>query len=42
VADTVLDARGHLDAAKLDTIGRLGGEDYATTRERFSVNRPDR
>ncbi|MBW8781167.1 MAG: flavin reductase family protein [Verrucomicrobia bacterium] len=42
VADAVLDARGHVDPAKLDTIGRLGGEDYATTRERFSLKRPDR
>jgi flavin reductase (DIM6/NTAB) family NADH-FMN oxidoreductase RutF len=42
VTDGVLDARGHIDPAKLDTIGRLGGEDYATTRERFSLKRPDR
>ncbi|EIP97525.1 putative DIM6/NTAB family protein [Opitutaceae bacterium TAV1] len=42
ISDTVLDERGRVDPAKLDTIGRMGGEDYAGTRERFTVKRPDR
>jgi len=40
VRDDVLGADGKADAAKLDLIGRLGGEDYTTTREIFSVRRP--
>lgn len=31
---------GLVDAEKLDLIGRLGGSDYAATRERFSMPRP--
>jgi flavin reductase (DIM6/NTAB) family NADH-FMN oxidoreductase RutF len=42
VRDEVLGAKGAVDAAKLDAIGRLGGEDYATTRDRFQLERPDR
>lgn len=42
VRDEVLDASGAVDVAKLDAVGRLGGEDYATTRDRFSIVRPDR
>jgi flavin reductase (DIM6/NTAB) family NADH-FMN oxidoreductase RutF len=37
------DERGHLqpiDPARLDAIGRLGGESYATTREHFDLHRP--
>ena len=41
VRDDVLGADGKPDAGKLDLIGRLGGEAYATTRERFSIERPD-
>jgi flavin reductase (DIM6/NTAB) family NADH-FMN oxidoreductase RutF len=40
--DGVLDANGLPDAAKLDLVGRLGGEAYARTTERFSLKRPDR
>ncbi|MBE7463503.1 MAG: flavin reductase family protein [Planctomycetes bacterium] len=40
VAETVLDAEGRIDPAKLDTIGRMGGEGYARTRERFDLTRP--
>jgi flavin reductase (DIM6/NTAB) family NADH-FMN oxidoreductase RutF len=40
VADQVLDADGRVDAGKLDLIGRMGGDDYCTTRERFTVDRP--
>lgn len=42
VSDAILGADGGIDPAKLDTIGRLGGDDYVTTRERFMVKRPDR
>jgi hypothetical protein len=42
VRDDVLGAKGAVDAAKLDAVGRLGGEDYATTRDRFQLERPDR
>lgn len=42
VNDAVLGANGEIDPARLDTIGRLGGEAYATTRERFELPRPDR
>lgn len=37
------DERGHLqpiDPARLDAIGRLGGDSYATTREHFDLHRP--
>ena len=40
--DAVLGDGGLPDAGKLDLVGRLGGEAYATTRERFSLKRPDR
>lgn len=42
VADAVLGADGLPDAGKLDLVGRLGGEDYARTHERFALKRPDR
>ena len=42
VSDAVLDAQGRPDPAKLDLVGRLGGESYARTRERFDLKRPDR
>lgn len=37
VADHIINERLHIDPAKLDAIGRLGGLEYATTRERFSM-----
>lgn len=40
VADVVLGADGKPDPAKLDTIGRMGGEFYSRTTERFVVARP--
>lgn len=40
VADSVLGADGRPDAAKLDLIGRMGGESYARTTERFILPRP--
>jgi flavin reductase (DIM6/NTAB) family NADH-FMN oxidoreductase RutF len=42
VRDEILDERGAVDPARLDAIGRLGGEDYTGTRERFQLERPDR
>lgn len=42
VSDGVLGPGGAIDPALLDTIGRLGGEGYVTTRERFELKRPDR
>lgn len=38
--ESVLDAGGQVDPAKLDTVGRMGGSLYARTRERFSMERP--
>lgn len=40
VADEVTTG-GKLDVTKLDAVGRLSGSFYATTRERFSMERPD-
>ncbi len=42
VDDAVLGEDGLPDAGKLDLVGRLGGEDYARTTERFGLKRPDR
>jgi len=39
VADEVT-TDGELDVEKLDAVGRLSGSYYATTRERFSLERP--
>ena len=41
VADAVLGDDGKPDVARLDLIGRLGGEAYTTTRDTFSIERPD-
>jgi flavin reductase (DIM6/NTAB) family NADH-FMN oxidoreductase RutF len=41
VNDAVLGADGRADPAKLDLIGRLGGELYTRTTERFGLKRPD-
>ena len=40
VDDAVLGADGRPDPLKLDLIGRLGGEGYVRTRERFDLRRP--
>jgi len=40
VADEVLGPDGTPDVAKLDLIGRLGGDGYSTTRERFDLPKP--
>jgi flavin reductase (DIM6/NTAB) family NADH-FMN oxidoreductase RutF len=42
VHDDVVAADGLPDYHKLDLVGRLGREDYATTRDTFSMVRPDR
>jgi flavin reductase (DIM6/NTAB) family NADH-FMN oxidoreductase RutF len=42
VDDAVLGADGRPDPAKLDLIGRMGGESYTRTTERFTIKRPDR
>jgi flavin reductase (DIM6/NTAB) family NADH-FMN oxidoreductase RutF len=42
VSDAVLGADGKPDAAKLDLVGRLGGESYTKTRDTFVLKRPDR
>jgi flavin reductase (DIM6/NTAB) family NADH-FMN oxidoreductase RutF len=41
IRDDVLGADGKPDSRKLDLVGRLGGEDYTTTRDVFSFIRPD-
>lgn len=41
VADSILGSDGKPDPAKLDLIGRLGGDAYARTTERFEMKRPD-
>lgn len=40
VDDAVIGTEGLPDAAKLDLIGRLGGDGYARTTERFEMERP--
>ncbi len=40
VSDAVLAADGRIDAAKADLIGRLSGDWYCRTTERFMVKRP--
>lgn len=40
VAEGCLLPDGTVDAAALDLVGRLGGDDYATTRERLTLARP--
>jgi flavin reductase (DIM6/NTAB) family NADH-FMN oxidoreductase RutF len=42
IRDDVIGPGGLPDSAKLDLVGRLGGEDYTTTRETFNLVRPDR
>lgn len=40
VADTHLLADGTVDVERIDLVGRLGGEDYATVRDRFRLPKP--
>lgn len=37
IADDVLDEQGKIDAAKVDSIGRMGGRGYCRTRDRFDL-----
>jgi flavin reductase (DIM6/NTAB) family NADH-FMN oxidoreductase RutF len=40
VSETVLGTDGQIDPRKLDTIGRMGGDNYARTTELFAMARP--
>jgi len=40
VSESVLGPDGQIDPQKLDTIGRMGGDLYARTTERFTIKRP--
>ena len=40
IADEVLDQRGRVDSQRLDNVGRLGGAEYSTTRDRLEISRP--
>ena len=40
VGDALFDEQGDFDADRMTTIGRMGGEDYVRTRDRFSLPRP--
>lgn len=40
VSDAVLGPNGTIDPAKLDLIGRMGGEFYSRTTELFQISRP--
>ncbi|WP_329741059.1 flavin reductase family protein [Dyella sp. A6] len=40
IDDAVLADGRHVDTARLDLVGRLGGSHYTTTRDRFSMVRP--
>ncbi|MCB1103460.1 MAG: flavin reductase family protein [Opitutaceae bacterium] len=39
--DELLGEDGLPDTRKLDLIGRMGGDDYTTTRDTFTMERPD-
>lgn len=41
VSDDMIGPGGLPDHARLDLVGRMGGEDYATTRDTFNLARPD-
>ena len=41
VDDSVLDTAGQIDPEKLATIGRLGGNLYSRTKDRFEMKRPE-
>jgi len=40
VGDELLDEQGNFDAARMNTIGRMGGDGYVRTSDRFSMPRP--
>ena len=39
VAERLWDDRDRVDPARLDAVGRMGGADYSTTRDRFELKR---
>lgn len=41
VAERLWDERDRVDPERLDAVARMGGSDYATTRDRFELRRPD-
>ena len=41
IDDAVINDAGRIDPAKLDLIGRMGGGDYCTTRDQFTISRPE-
>jgi hypothetical protein len=38
----LISEQGEFAADQLDTVGRMGGEEYVRTRDRFSLPRPKR
>lgn len=42
IDESVLNVSGAVDPALLQAVGRMGGEDWSTTRDRFAFPRPDR
>ena len=40
VADDLFTPEGTFDVERLDALGRLAGSHYATTRDRFAMERP--
>lgn len=42
IDEAVLNTAGAVDPALLQAVGRMGGEDWSTTRDRFAFPRPDR
>ena len=41
VADEMLLEDGSVDVEKIDLVGRLGGSDYSTIRDRFKIAKPE-
>lgn len=41
IADEILDVDQKIDPSKLDTIGRMGGQSYSRTTERFEIKPND-
>jgi flavin reductase (DIM6/NTAB) family NADH-FMN oxidoreductase RutF len=42
LAEHLFDPQGTFDARRLDTIGRMGGQEYVRTGDRFELPRPRR
>jgi len=41
IADDILLPDGTVDGTRIDLVGRLGGDDYSTIRDRFSLPKPN-